>query len=271
MNFLFVFYFIGLLIVVFQDIKRREIDDWLNLFLFFSGIGFLFFSKELVFSHISIVMFGFFIFIMCLLSLVFYYSRFFSGGDAKLFFAIAPLLYDIMFNEALNNIFVFVTCLVLCGSVYSLIYAIFLFFRDFEKIKRIFVAEFRKTYLRVLSMLGIIFIFMMFVDRIFAFVGLFFLLFVFLMAFAKSLENVSMKKVISAKQVREGDWLFYDLKIGGRKFEKDWDGLGEEDVIFIRKFNKKVVVKDGIPYAPSFLFALILYYFSDYLLGIVFS
>lgn len=271
MNSVFIFYFIGLLITVFQDIKRREIDDWLNLFLFFSGVGFLFFSGDLILNYVSVVGFGIFLFIMCMISFIFYYSRFFSGGDAKLLFAMTPLLYDVIFNNAINNALIFIVCLILCGCIYSLIYSACLFFKDFNMTKKSFIVEFNRKYLKIIFIIGIVLLVVGLIDVSFVFIGVFLLLFVFLMAFAKSLENVSMKKIIFTGQLREGDWLFYDLDIGGRKFKKSWEGLSEKDVVFLKRFNKKVVIKDGIPYAPAFLLALILYYFSDYLLGIVFS
>lgn len=271
MNFLFVLYLIGILFAVFQDFKRREIDDWLNLFLFFSGVSFLFFSGVIVFNHVVIVEFGFFVFVACMLSLILYHSRFFSGGDAKLFFAITPLFFSIIFFDALSNVLIFIACLVLSGCVYSLIYSGVFFIRDFKYTRKVFLLEVRKRYAKVFLLFGIILLFFGIADTIFLFFGFFVLLFIFLMVFAKSLESVSMKKVLSTHNLREGDWLFYDLRVGGRTFKKNWEGLTEEDVSFLKRFNRRVVVKDGIPYAPAFFIALLLYLFSDYLLGIIFS
>lgn len=80
-----------------------------------------------------------------------------------------------------------------------------------------------------------------------------------------------MKKYVKTSELRQGDWLFSDVKVGKRTFKKNWDGLSEEEISYMKKFNKKVFIKDGIPYAPSFLFALILFEFRDYLAGIIFS
>jgi Flp pilus assembly protein protease CpaA len=271
MNFIFVLYLVGVLFAVFQDFKRREIDDWLNLFLFFCGVSSLLFSGDLYFNHVSIVEFGFFIFFTCMVSFILYHSRFFSGGDAKLFFAITPLFFSIIFFDALFNVLSFIVCLVLAGCVYSLIYSGILFIRDFRYTKKLFSLEIKKKYSKILMAIGVVFMLCGFFDWIFLFLGVFLFLFVLLISFAKSLENVSMKKVLSTRDLREGDWLFDDIKVGGRIFKKNWDGLREEEVNFLKKFNKKVLVKDGIPYAPAFFLALILYVFSDYLLGIIFS
>ena len=44
LNFLFWFILVGLVVGSLQDLKRREIDNWLNLLLLFGGFGFLAFS-----------------------------------------------------------------------------------------------------------------------------------------------------------------------------------------------------------------------------------
>ncbi len=270
MNFSFVFYLAILLVVVFQDFKRREIDDWLNLFLFFSGISFLFFSDNVFFSSAVYIEFAFFIFIACLLCFLLYNFRFFSGGDAKLFFAMSPLFFSVIFYNALFNLLVFFICLAVCGCVYSLIYSGILFVRDYTKTRKAFVAELNKKYSKILLLVCLLFLVMGLWNIMSIFMGAFVFLFILLFSFAKSLENVSMKKNISTKDLREGDWLFYDLKIGNRTFKKNWDGLSEKDVAFLKRFNKNVVIKDGIPYAPAFFMALILYFFSSYLIGIIF-
>jgi len=270
MNFIFIFYLIGLMIAVFQDFKRREIDDWLNLFLFFSGIAFLFFSGNVFLDSAVYIAFVFFIFIACLVSFLLYNFRFFSGGDAKLLFAISPLFFNVIFYISMMNFLVFFACLVLSGCVYSMIYAGVLFFRDFKKTKRLFLLELRKKYSKILLIIGIFMFLVGIWNFSFVFIGGLLWLFVVLFSFAKSLEGASMKKRISTRGLREGDWLFYDLKIGGRIFRKNWEGLSEKDVLFLNRFDKKVFIKDGIPYAPAFLIALILYYFSSYLIGMIF-
>jgi len=271
MNFLFIFYFIGLVFAVYQDFTRREIDDWLNLFLFFSGVLFLGISSNLFIDGSRIVGFGFFIFVVSLLSFSFYYGRFFSGGDSKLFFALSPILYNIYLVVSFYNLFLFVIFLLVGGSVYSLIYSFILFVKDFKKIKGVFIKEISKKHSLILFCLGLfLFIIGFFEKVIFLFSALIFL-FVFLICMAKSLEEVSMKRSANTKKLREGDWLFFDVKIGKKTFRKSWEGLSFSEVNYLKKFNKKVFIKDGIPYAPSFFIALILFAFCDYFLGIIFS
>lgn len=208
MTSLFVFYLIGLILAVFQDFKRREIDDWLNLFLFFSGVVFLFFSGNVFLNSAVYVEFVFFTFLACLVSFLLYNLRFFSGGDAKLLFAISPLFFNVIFFTSLINFFVFFVCLVLCGCIYSLTYAGILFFRDYKKTKKVFLLELGKKYSKIIFMIGVFMLFVGIFDFSFVFLGGLLCLFVILFSFAKSLDAVSMKKRISTKDLREGDWLF---------------------------------------------------------------
>jgi len=269
MNFLFFFYLVGLIIAVYQDFTRREIDDWLNLFLFFSGVLFLIVSENLLNSS-SLVLFGFFIFIISLFSFGFYYARFFSGGDSKLFFAISPILFTYFHDFSFFYILYFIFSLFLCGSVYSLVYSFYLFLRDFRKTGSYFTNEIKKKTNIFLIFLGILFLVIGFFEKIVFFVSFFIFLFVFLICLAKTLEENSMKRLVDAKNLREGDWLFYDVKIGSKLFKKSWDGLSATDLAYVKRFNKKVFIKDGIPYAPSFLFAIILFYFKDFFINLLF-
>ena len=42
-NFLFWLFLAGIIVACLQDLKRREVDDWLNLFLIITSISFIFF------------------------------------------------------------------------------------------------------------------------------------------------------------------------------------------------------------------------------------
>lgn len=271
MNFLFIFYLIGLLFAVYQDLTRREIDDWLNLFLFFSGVIFLKITFNLFKNSSLFVSFGFFIFVVMLISLAFYYGRIFSGGDSKLLFALSPLFFSSFLDTSLFQFAYFIVLLFICGSVYSLIYSGVLFVKDFKKVKVIFFKELKKRNNLYLLGFAVCIIILGLFEKIFFAFAFLIILFIFLISMAKSLEGVSLKRIVNTKNLREGDWLFYDVKIGKKKFKNSWEGLSSGDLLYLKKFNKDIFVKDGIPYAPSFLLALILWGFKGYFLGIIFS
>jgi len=82
--FLFVLAFVWMIFAVVQDLKTREVANWLN----FSLIGFALAYRAFYSSFTGEWMFlgfGFLGFLMFfILAHVFYYSKVFAGGDAKL-------------------------------------------------------------------------------------------------------------------------------------------------------------------------------------------
>ena len=69
-----------------------------------------------------------------------------------------------------------------------------------------------------------------------------------------------MVKDISGSELREGDWLVNDIRIGGKVIKADWDGLSLENIKLLKNKNK-VKIKSGLPFVPAFLIAFIGYSF----------
>jgi hypothetical protein len=84
---------------------------------------------------------------------------------------------------------------------------------------------------------------------------------------AFSLEGVSLTKKVLARELREGDWLAEKIKFNGKVFNYSWEGLSEKDVSFLKNYKKSISIKDGIPYALSFLIAFMLFLFKDAILN----
>ena len=92
----------------------------------------------------------------------------------------------------------------------------------------------------------------------FIFISVIFLLFPVLLVFSKSVEEACMVKKIYAKDLTEGDWLYEDLYVKGKKIEKKWEGVSKKELELIRKkYKRKLLVKYGVPFTPSFLIGLI--------------
>ncbi|VVB80521.1 Type IV leader peptidase family protein [uncultured archaeon] len=270
MNFIFILYFFGILLACFQDIKRREVDDWLNLALFFSGTAYLFFSSSI--SSSSIAGYGFFVFFMALVSFSLYNGRFFAGGDAKLVFALTPFFYNFTFINSLKGFFLFFIFLVLAGAIYGLLFILYLSVRDFRKLRKDLIEDFRKNRLtKYFIVIILVFLLLGFFDLFFLIAALALLLVVFLFFLTKSLEKVSFTVEKNYFDLQEGDWLRKDIKIGNRVIRASWDGLSKEDIVLIRKYKKKVVVKEGIPYVPAFLLAFIFYFLKADFLRLLFG
>lgn len=264
--FIFWFFLVGFLIAALQDLKRREVDNWLNLFLFFSGFIYIL-VEVFIYNEISfLVNFGFLVFVMFLLAYLFYFLRIFAGGDCKLLFASTPLLVSLDFFTSMQNVLFFCIAIFFIGAIYGTFWILGLFLRDFEKNKGDFVIQVKKNYWYFIII--ILFLFFGFIDS-----NLFILfalsLFLIIIFFAsKSVEKNSLVREVNPKDLREGDWIEKDLFIRGKKIKATFEGLSLENIVFLRNYKRLIKIKEGIPYAPVFLFSWIVFYFRGFLLNI---
>ncbi len=253
---------------ILQDLKRREVDNVWNFSLIAFALSYRFalsiFINDYRFFINGVI--GFIIFLG--LGNLFYYSRLFAGGDAKLLIAlgtILPLSYSWLVNIKIFSIFTI--SFILGGSIYVFIWSIFLVFINYENFKKEFSKQF-KNYSAILLIslpFFLIGILASFINLIFLLVSIFSLFPVFFI-YSKSVEESCLVKKIDVKDLTEGDWLYEDIYVKGKKIEKNWNGVSKEELELIRKkYRRKILVKYGVPFTPSFLIGfLFLLFFSRY-------
>ena len=119
--FLFLLGFIWMSFAVIQDLKTKEIANWLNFSLIIFAIGFRFFyslfsGNGFEFFYQGLMGLGIFFLIGNLL----YYGKMFAGGDAKLMIALGAVL-PLSENFFLNLAFflTFIMIFLLVGAGYS--------------------------------------------------------------------------------------------------------------------------------------------------------
>ena len=261
MNFLFWFYLVGIVVASLQDLKRREVDNWLNYLLLVGGAGFLVFSA--VFNwEFKIILMGLFGFIVMFgMGNLFYYGKVFAGGDAKLLIAMFALFVGSGILQTLANIGVFVIFLLIGGALWGLTYGVYLAVMNLEKLDKQLREDFLgyKKYSWLLVLVFVILIVLIFLDKIFVFLFFIVLVFLFLLFFAKALENSVMIRKIGASELREGDWLVEDVRVSGKVIKSHWEGLTKKDLEVLKRSRKKVLIKEGIPFVPGFLVGLVCY------------
>src|SRR3989338_3026844 len=121
---------IWIVFAVVQDIKKREIANWLNFSLIIFALAFRFFyslfsETDFTFFYQGLIGLGIFFILGNLL----YYGRMFAGGDAKLMFAfgaILPLSNNFLIN--LNIFILFFILFLFSGTLYGLSTSFYLFF-----------------------------------------------------------------------------------------------------------------------------------------------
>jgi len=260
--FLIVLALIWIIGAVLQDLKRREVDNLWN----FSLIAFALAYR----SAVSIFSGNYWFILNGLIGLViffglhnlFYYSRLFAGGDAKLLLAlgtILPLSYNWIINLKIFGYFILL--FLITGSIYALIYAICLVFKNYKNFKKEFIKQWKNYQKMFLISLVFVIIWVnivYFMSQIkFILIGFIVLLFPVLFTFAKSVEESCMIKSIPPNKVTIGDWLYKDILIGKKKIKKDWQGVSKSELKSIQKYKRNILIKYGIPFTPSFLFAFI--------------
>ena len=262
--FLFVLGFIWILCATIQDLKEREVNNWISFSLIIFALGFRFFYS--LFSNNG---FGFFysgligLGIFFILGNIFYYSRLFAGGDAKLMIALGTILP--LFNNFYINLKYFLFFLLIfffVGAFYGTIWSLILIFKNLKKFTKNFKNIFQKNknIIFVIMFLGLFFMILGFQYTFFFLIGLFVFISPYLFIYAKSIEEASMIVRIKTSALREGDWLYKRIKIGNKYIEPNWDGLSKEEINKIKRKHKFVQIKQGIAFVPVFLVSFIIYF-----------
>ena len=262
--FLFISAFIYTAIASIQDLKTREVPNWLNFSFIALGLSYR------AFYSLYVKDYHFFLFgilgVICFFALanLFYYTKVFAGGDAKLligFGAIFPIMqyWDLLFVSL-----GFILLLFAVGAVYSLIYSVFLALKNYYLFRSKFIIRLKKgKYLFLISLIAIA----LFVLEVNYFKSSYYLLFStaiflllipFLYIYLKALEESCLIKEVRAKELTEGDWLENDVKVGNKFIRKSVHGLSLEEIKLLKKYNKKVIVRYGIPFIPAFFIAFVL-------------
>jgi len=260
---------VWIIFATFQDLKTKEIANWLNFSLIFFALGFRFF-----YSLFSAGNFNFFyqglmgLAIFFILGNLFYYGRLFAGGDGKLFIslgAIIPLSYTFLIT--LEILFSFIVIFLFAGAFYSIFFSIFLGIKNHKKIKKEIGKQFtknKKIFYFAIPVSIILLIFGYF-EQLFIFIAILVFLLPYLYIYAKAVDEVAMVRKIKSSKLREGDWLYADVKIGKRIIKADWGGLEKKEISFLRKHIKIIKIREGIAFTPVFLisFLIFLYFLNS--------
>lgn len=259
--FLIVLGFIWIIFAVAQDLKKREIANWLNFSLIIFALTFRFFysffgNEGYNFFYQGLIGFGAFFIIGNLL----YYGKVFAGGDAKLMIALGAIIpFSGNFLININSAVMFLASFLIAGALYGIIFSLILGIKN----KKVFTKEFskqfskNKKYFYISLSLGILLIVFAFFDRALFYMAMLVFISPYVYISAKAIDESCMIKRVDTKNITEGDWLYKDIKIGKTLIKASWDGLNKEDIILLRKKKKEVLIRQGIPFSPVFLISYV--------------
>lgn len=260
---------------VVQDLRTREVSNWLNFsFIAFALAYRAFYSA--IYERAEFFLFGLGgVLLFIALGYLFYYARVFAGGDAKLLMGLGGVL---PIESVKDYVFIgggFIFALLLMGAAYGLCYSMFLAFGNWSKFSSSFKRELGlrrgifNAYFGVMLALAVISV-VLFRGAAGIYFSIFFLVagfFALVYVFGKAIENSVMRKLVLPIDLREGDWIEGDivLKINGKRhvIKKSMHGLTLEDIRILKRAggNRRILIKEGIPFTPAFLLALLVFFY----------
>ena len=268
-NFIFILAFIWIVFASVEDLKKKEVSNWLNFSFIIFVLGARFFYSLFYEANFNFFLQGVFgVIIFFALANAFYYTKVFAGGDAKLMTALGavlPISNNFLLN--LNLLLSFLFIFLFVGAFYGLFVSIFFAMRDFNKFKKEFSKNFKKNknLSFVLFIIGLLFILFRAYSPLLVFFGVYSLIVPVLYIFSVSVENSNMIKRIKPENLREGDWIYQDVKVGKKIIKASWRGLTNEQINIIKKNFKSVKVKVGIAFVPVFLISFLLFALFSFL------
>lgn len=255
---------LGLIWIIFavvQDLNKREIANWLNFSLVIFALAFrLFFSlfgnQGFDFFYQGVIGFGIFFIIGNLL----YYGKVFAGGDAKLMIALGAIVpFSEVFIININSILTFFLFFLVAGAFYGVVLSVILGFKNKKEFVREFSEQFnkKKNYFYVSLAFSIVLLVFAFFESFLLYLAILMFISPYVYFSAKAIDEACMIKKIDTRKLAEGDWLYRDMRIGGRLIKAKWSGLSREEITFLRKKKKEILIRQGIPFSPVFLISYI--------------
>jgi len=264
--------FFALLIGSYTDIKTREVPDWVNFGLIGTGFGINLLFSIILFKidFILASIIGFAIF-FAIAWLMFYFGQW-GGGDSKMLMGLGALI-GIDFLSKSYFLVHFLTNVMLIGALYGLLWSIFMIFKNKNKFMNNFKKSLKNKKIilakRIIFILFIVLVLVSiftpdrFIKLMFFYLAVVSILTFYLWIIIKAVENSCMLKYVKPQQLTEGDWIAKDVKIGGKYITGPKDlGIEKKKIkILIELYKKRkvknILIKEGIPFVPSFFIAYI--------------
>ena len=262
--------FVALIIATHVDLKIREVPDLLSFGTIAVGIALGVMEAMVSLSFMPLVLMIAGLGLGFIIGCIMYYTGQWGGGDAKLLMGLGALfgVGSFFYN--------FLLYLILAGAVYGLGYGMYLALKNRKAFAKSFMQKAHTPKMRrvrmgfqVLIVLALVNAFFIIQDVALKLLVVIFCAgaysLIYLILFSRALEESCMKVKIPVSKLVEGDWVLEEVKLGKKKLIADKTGITQEQIALLKKHNiKKVLVKEGIPFVPSFLLAYVVLILTDY-------
>lgn len=264
--------FVALVIGSCTDLRTREVPDWLNYSLVATGLGARAIYSAATWEYPAILEGLMGLGLATAIAYLMFYSGQWGGGDGKMLMGIGSLTgmqlrIDAFFTGFLVN-------LLFAGALYGLAWSIILAIRKrnaFTKKAQQYSStrEFRIGRLVAITLAAVGIAASLFMQntwqKLFTIaLGLFTYAVIYLWLFVKSVEDSCMLKWVSPKKLTEGDWIAREVKVAGKYITGPKDlGVTKSQIRTLKKLHslkqvRNVLVKEGIPFVPSFLASFVI-------------
>ncbi|MGM5484846.1 MAG: A24 family peptidase [Nanobdellota archaeon] len=254
-----------------SDLKTREVLDFANFSLISIGV-----ALNLLYASVyekwaialeSLLGLGIFVAI----AFIMYYAGQWGGGDSKMLMGLGALFGMPFSFDKLPLLVEFFINTLIVGAIYGLFWSLTVAIMNWKKVSRRFAKNSAKAHRIKMyiifgcgALLAAAFIVKDSMITVFLVSMTFVAIFSFYMwIFVKSVEKEIMYNHIDVDKLTEGDWIVNDVKVEGEYITGPKElGITGEAIEKLKKYKekgkiKKVLVKEGIPFVPSFLIAYI--------------
>ena len=257
-----------------SDLKKREVPNWVNYGLIAAGVGFsalhAITAADWRFLLYGVLGIG----ISLAFAALMFYTGQWGGGDSKLLVGLGvilglPLSFAAPFVSLESPLVSFFSNLIIVSLFYAVFMGSILALKNREKFVHS-LKEQAKSYSRLrivvlvfaaVSLVAAIFVRDPFVKLSLVALVMAMLGSLYLSMMAKAVEKSAMVKLVSPFRLTEGDWIARDVFVDGKRICGPRDlGIGKRQISQLIAFCRKkkiraVLVKEGIPFTPSFLIA----------------
>ncbi|MDO8628339.1 MAG: A24 family peptidase [Nanoarchaeota archaeon] len=257
----------ALVVASITDIRSREVPDWVSYMLiaaaFVVRLWYAFSSQHWSFFGFGVLGFA----LASAIGLVLFFSKQWGGGDAKLLmgfgvvFATNPSWYASpipLFVAVLFN-------LVVVGAVYGIVASLLLAFVHHREFMKSFMVVGHNKWLRLAKVVGLLvavglYLFVTFADVVAGWILLviasILVVYPWLLQVMKAVEQACLVKKVPVAKVTEGDWLVDDAV--RKRFAIPSYGIEAKQLKKLQSSKIAfVVVKEGIPFVPALLVAVV--------------
>lgn len=277
-----------LIIGTITDIKTREVPDFVNFIFIALGLGYHIFQSLIYWNIFPVLesLLGLLVFLG--IAYTMFYAGQWGGGDSKLLMGFGaalglPIAQPITetFSMWIENppfIIIFFVMTFLVGAIYGLIWVLFQSVhkkkKTWKRMKMLLKEERAKIAKKIVIVVSILLLIGLLILpephlKVF-FTACIFLVWasLYLSVLVKAVEEVCMTKKIPIEKLTIGDWVVDEVSFNGEHVCGPADlGIEKqqiEDLLMLKQMGgiKKITIREGIPFVPSFLIAFIITFFT---------